>query len=125
MIKDINIGAIRDVDSYKFDINDIHINSINEVISNDITSPLAKTIKKIINRGREDYRELMFNTTDDVASKLMNLEVYEIPDLLNKLDYDPGILLQPQIKKFIDKALIRYRTSRVVQPLIKYALLVS
>tara|TARA_R100000353_G_scaffold33511_1_gene26869 strand:+ start:7948 stop:17496 length:9549 start_codon:yes stop_codon:yes gene_type:complete len=122
MIKDINIGAVKDVDSYKFDINDIHINSINEVISNDITSPLAiATIKKILNRGREDYRELMFNTTDDVASKLMNLEVYEIPDLVNKLDYDPGILLQPQIKKFIDKALIRYRTSRVVQPLIKYS----
>ena len=53
-------------------------------------------------RGREDYRELVTESTDEVAQRLMGLEVYEIPDILTRLDYDPGILLQPNIKKFVD-----------------------
>lgn len=123
MITDLNNKTIKELPSkYDFDIADINFTSLNEVISRDITSPLSiKVIEKVLNRGREDHRELMFNTTEDVASRLMNLEVYEVPDIIAKLNYEPGILLQPQIKQFVDKALIRYRTSRVVQPLIKHS----
>ena len=109
-------------ETYDFNVNDISIESINNVLSRDITSPLSrKVIDKILNRGREDYRELITESTDEVAQRLMGLEVYEIPDILTRLDYDPGILLQPNIKKFVDKSLARYRTSRVVSPQIKHS----
>jgi len=121
VIADITSGRIKELPKdYSFDVNDISINSINDIISRDLTSPLAtETIKKILNRGREDYRELMLETTDEVAGNIMGIEVYEVPDILAKLDYNPGILLQPNVKQFVDKALIRYRTARVVQPLIQ------
>ena len=114
-------------EGYDFNINKISMTSINEVMRTfDVDNPmLVKTVRKIMERGRDNYLEYLADQSDEISETIFGIEIYEVPAILNKLDYSPGVLLQPQVKKFVDKSLHSYRTSRNIKTIVEDAALLK
>lgn len=105
-----------------FNIADVSIDSIERAINTDIQNPVAiQAIRKILERGNQEYRETIYEASDTFSREMMDIQLYEIPDVLAKLDYNPGILMQPPVMSFVNRALLHYRTARTIKPELKYS----
>ena len=105
-----------------FNIGEVSVDSIERAINLDIENPVSiLAIRKILDRGREDYRETIYEAGEDFSKSMMDIQLYEVPDILRKLDYNPGILMQPQVLTFVNRALLHYRTARTIKPELKYS----
>ena len=104
--------------SVEYSIDTISLGSINRVLESDqIKTPFGlKLLRKILERGREDYHQNIQEATDLIDVSLQQLVKYDVPDALFKTGYDIGSVIYPPYLSFINRSLTEYRHRRVVKP---------
>ncbi len=109
-------------DEYQIkDIDELSLDLVEESINSGAGTVFGrKMIKALMERGQQDYHKLIEESTDYVDKKVYGIETYQIPDILNKVDYEPTALLAQPMISYINRTLLRYRTSRLVKPHTRY-----
>tara|TARA_R100000234_G_scaffold46236_1_gene27562 strand:+ start:6390 stop:15590 length:9201 start_codon:yes stop_codon:yes gene_type:complete len=104
------------------DLNSVSLDLINEAISETgvRTEFGRKVLKKIIERGQEDYHNQIQEQGDKLDPEVFGIETMDVPDILAKVDYDIGAITYPPILSWVNKSLSNYRQTRLVKPTTQY-----
>jgi len=104
------------------DLNSVDLTLINEAISNEgLRTKFGKTVlKKILERGQEDYHTLIQEQGDRIDAERFGIETMDVPDVLAKLDYDISAITYPPLLSWINKSLSNYRQMRLVKPTVEH-----
>jgi hypothetical protein len=104
------------------DLNSVSLDLINEAISETgvRTEFGRKVLKKIIERGQEDYHNQIQEQGDKLDPEVFGIETMDVPDILSKVDYDIGAITYPPILSWVNKSLSNYRQTRLVKPTTQY-----
>jgi hypothetical protein len=115
MLEDNGAFEIRDLNSVSMDL-------INEAISEvGIRTAFGRRVlKKIIERGREDYHNQIQEQGDKLDIEAYGIETMDIPDILAKVDYDVSAITYPPVLTWINRSLANYRQMRVTKPTVEY-----
>ena len=82
-----------------------------------IDTPFGRNVlKKIMERGNEDYHSLIYEQGDVIDKKLFGVENIDIPDLLAQNDYRMSAITHPGVREFVNKSLTSYLHMRAIRP---------
>ncbi len=103
-----------------YNIDEISLAAISEALEGyNVKNQFAKDlIKKII---KSNELEPLGERFDVENANQYNLNNFELPEFLNKIDWHIGGIIYPTNLEYINRSIYRYAIKRVVKPPVKYA----